>query len=278
MDYNAPDLSSVLRTLSAFSNQQQPQSQPQSQPQHLQLQPQSHPPYSHNPDPTTPTIPTEDNDPYEPSESLPQLPIPPKPTSSRPQHHQTHPQPRPAPAVPITEDTSTITTWPTALRYVMRTVAQNEEIQRRLRWLIQRQHDHEKQWWQGREALLKKQSARTEKKKELDAVLRSVGAPVDENKQVSTAEEDRAELTNYDAKVYKASRQMSDAMIAELKALRIPFFTIKKGLVSESDPSNMGRTTTTAPAVKQQQQQLSREELSALQLKMLELLQDLCRE
>ena len=99
----------------------------------------------------------------------------------------------------------------------------------------------------------------------------------DELKQ--TAEEDRAELTNYDAKVYKASRQMSDAMIAELKALRIPFFTIKKGLVLDSDPSNMGRTTTTtAPTVKQQQQQLSREELSALQLRMLELLQDLCRE
>lgn len=96
-----------------------------------------------------------------------------------------------------------------------------------------------------------------------------------------TAEEDRAELTNYDAKVYKASRQMSDAMIAELKALRIPFFTIKKGLVLDSDPSNMGRTTTTTPTVKQQQQQqqqLSREELSALQLRMLELLQDLCRE
>ena len=94
-----------------------------------------------------------------------------------------------------------------------------------------------------------------------------------------TAEEDRAELTNYDAKVYKASRQMSDAMIAELKALRIPFFTIKKGLVLDSDPSKMGRTTTTTPTVKQQQQQqLSREELSALQLRMLELLQDLCRE
>nr|XP_001396192.2 hypothetical protein ANI_1_542114 [Aspergillus niger CBS 513.88] len=260
MDYNAADLSSVLRTLSALSNQQQPQAQ-------LQLQPQSQsrPPYSHSPEPA----PTEDNDPYEPTESLPQLPIPPKPIS-RPQHHhhqqqqhpspapQPQPQPRPAPtpapAGCIAEDTSSITSWPSALRYVMRTVAQNEDIQRRIRWLIQRQHDHEKQWWQGREALLKKQSARTEKKKELDAVLRSVGAPVDENKQVSTAEEDRAELTNYDAKVYKASRQMSDAMIAELKALRIPFFTIKKGL-----------------------QQLSREELSALQLRMLELLQDLCK-
>ncbi|OJJ66681.1 hypothetical protein ASPBRDRAFT_137556 [Aspergillus brasiliensis CBS 101740] len=293
MDYNAADLSSVLRTLSALSNQQQPQPQQQLQ---SQLQPlQNHSPYSHNSEPAS----TEDNDPYEPTESLPRLPEPSKPTSkptSPPQHHHHHhqqqlqqhpstappqpaPTPSPAPGGVSGEDTSSITTWPSALRYVMRTVAQNEDIQRRLRWLIQRQHDHEKQWWQGREALLKKQSARTEKKKELDAVLRSVGAPVDENKQVSTAEEDRAELTNYDAKVYKASRQMSDAMIAELKALKIPFFTIKKSLVSDSEPSNMGRTTTATLTVKQQQQQqLSREEVSALQLRMLELLQDLCRE
>lgn len=68
-------------------------------------------------------------------------------------------------------DSSTITTWPAALRYVMRTVAQNEDMQRRIRRLIQSQHDHEKQWWQGRETLVKKHRTRVEKKKELDAVL-----------------------------------------------------------------------------------------------------------
>ena len=62
-------------------------------------------------------------------------------------------------------------TWPAALRYVMRTVSQNEEVQRKIRRLIQSQHDHEKQWWQGRETLVKKQEARVEKKKELDVVL-----------------------------------------------------------------------------------------------------------
>jgi hypothetical protein len=89
----------------------------------------------------------------------------------------------------------------------MRTVAQNEDIQRRIRFLIQRQHDHEKQWWKGREVLLQKQKSRKEKKRELDEVLyvfttalvspviglflliltmirRSVGAPTDE-KEVS---------------------------------------------------------------------------------------------
>jgi hypothetical protein len=53
----------------------------------------------------------------------------------------------------------------------MRAMSQNEDLQRRIRRLIQRQHDHERQWWQGREALCAKQRARGEKKKELDAVL-----------------------------------------------------------------------------------------------------------
>lgn len=67
-------------------------------------------------------------------------------------------------------DTLTITTWPAALRYVMRTVGQNEETQLRIRGLIRSQHSHEQQWWKGREALLRQQ-ARGDKKKELDAVL-----------------------------------------------------------------------------------------------------------
>jgi Mn-containing catalase len=53
----------------------------------------------------------------------------------------------------------------------MRTVAANEHIQQRIRFLMQRQHDHERQWWKGREALVQKQKSRTEKKKELDEVL-----------------------------------------------------------------------------------------------------------
>lgn len=68
-------------------------------------------------------------------------------------------------------DPASITTWPAALRYVMHTVAQNEETQLRIRGLIRSQHHHERQWWEGREALLKKQAARGQKKKELDAVL-----------------------------------------------------------------------------------------------------------
>lgn len=70
-----------------------------------------------------------------------------------------------------TTDPATITTWPAALRYVMRTVGQDEETQLRIRGLIRSQHSHERQWWNGREALVQRHQARGDKKKELDAVL-----------------------------------------------------------------------------------------------------------
>jgi hypothetical protein len=53
----------------------------------------------------------------------------------------------------------------------MRAVAHNEALQHKLRRLIRSQHDHERQWWRGREALLEKQKARVEKKRQLDEVL-----------------------------------------------------------------------------------------------------------
>ncbi|KAF7589870.1 hypothetical protein BBP40_003582 [Aspergillus hancockii] len=162
----------------------------------------------------------------------------------------------------------------------MRTVAVNEDLQRKIRWLIQQQHDHERQWWEGREALVGKQKARVEKKKQLDAVLRSVGAPVDE-KEISTAEEDRAELENYDMKVYKASRQMADGMMGELRALQIPFFNIKQSLVLDSagtDETGLNAGSLKITGDSGGQHALGRDELAVLRRRTLELLQDLCRE
>ncbi|KAE8347460.1 hypothetical protein BDV24DRAFT_157749 [Aspergillus arachidicola] len=253
MSYNTPDLSSVLATLSALSNQSQSQSQAQSQahPQHQQ-------PYTTNKN--TQNVPEDDTDTYEPSETI--IPLTPSPNipHPKPQAHPQHPKP-PTLHLP---NTSTITTWPPALKSIMRTLSTNEDLQRKIRFLIQRQHDHERQWWAGREALVRKQKARVEKKKELDAVLRSVGAPVDE-KEISTAEEDRAELTNYDLKVYKASKQMADAMTGELRTLQIPFFSIKQSLVLDSTGSAH------LPGI-------GRDELAVLRRRMLELLQDFCKE
>ncbi|PKY01286.1 hypothetical protein P168DRAFT_307126 [Aspergillus campestris IBT 28561] len=267
--YNAADLTSVLRTLSALS---------------------SHPPPPEKDSPATAhhthvkDDEPEDEDTYEPTDSLPlstPAPAPQTPQGKQqqqlsshrpPQPAQQHPPPPPPPGTKV--DISTITTWPSALRHVMRTVGQNESIQQRIRFLIQRQHDHEKQWWRGRVALVEKQKARAEKKKELDEVLRSVGAPVD-SKQVSTAEEDHAELTNYDTKVYRASTQMADAMASELRALQIPFF-YRNGRPSAHDPAGTTprRAGTDAPPAAP----LSGDELVTLQRRMLELLQDLCKE
>lgn len=151
---NAPDLNAILRTLSAFSNQ---------------TNPHSNQPPSNNHDAN------DHEGEYEPpdshSHSVTPSEIQPQPLKHAPPSSSSH---RDSPQQPQLKDkytSTTITTWPAALKQVMRTVGQNEEIQRRIRFLIQRQHDHEKQWWKGREALLQKQMSRKEKKRELDQVL-----------------------------------------------------------------------------------------------------------
>ncbi|KAL3451298.1 hypothetical protein BJX65DRAFT_304700 [Aspergillus insuetus] len=272
-DYNSADLTSILKTLSAFSNQT-----------------------SANNNHHQPLInPNEGENDYEPPEAVtPSLPkhSPPPSTSSSAHHPRPNPTTTPAPiptssssrpqqqqqAQPRESPAATITTWPAALKQVMRTVAANEHIQQRIRFLIQRQHDHERQWWKGREALVQKQKSRAEKKRELDEVLRSVGAPVDK-KEVSTAEEDAAEIKNYDGKVYKASKEMANAMTLELRALHVPFFCIKQSLVAGEITAQKGEQSQGHASVTGNSQgRISVDELSALQQRMLELLQDLCKE
>jgi hypothetical protein len=68
-------------------------------------------------------------------------------------------------------DPAAITAWPDALKCVMKTVAQNEALQSKIRRMIHTQHEHERRWWEGRKALLAKQAARVEKKRKIDEVL-----------------------------------------------------------------------------------------------------------
>lgn len=79
-------------------------------------------------------------------------------------------------------------------------------------------------------------------------------------------------MNSYDAKVYKASTQMADALTLELRGLGIPFFSIKRGSVTDSPQKDdqLGQSG--------KQPTLSGDELSAFQRRMLELLQDLCKE
>lgn len=134
--YNTPDLSSVLQTLSTLTSQ--------------------------------------NNAAQSSGRSQQNVSVSQDPRSALRNHtSQRTPRPQPSSSKQSTSsvDPSTITTWPAALRYVMRSVGQNEEIQLRIRGFIRSQHSHERQWWNGREALLQRQQAREDKKKELDEVL-----------------------------------------------------------------------------------------------------------
>ena len=87
-----------------------------------------------------------------------------------------------------------------------------------------------------------------------------------------TTEEDQAELTNYDTKIYKASVQMADALTAELRGHQIPFFVLKKSLVQDStSAAELNGTSDVDP-------KLSKSDLIELQRRMLQLLEDLCKE
>lgn len=90
--------------------------------------------------------------------------------------------------------------------------------------------------------------------------------------------QDREELANYDAKVYKASAQMADAMTAELRGLKIPFFVIQKSLIQESSELDSSEASSAQGNGSEGSFQVTKAELASLQRRMLELLQDLCKE
>ena len=71
---------------------------------------------------------------------------------------------------------------------------------------------------------------------------------------------------------------MADAVIAELRGLDIPFFTLRKDLVQDTPSSTEGsqprsQTESTGTILSP----ISKTELVKLQQRMLELLEDLCR-
>lgn len=122
-------------------------------------------------------------------------------------------------------DPRTITTWPAALRHVTKISAINAEFLPRVRSMINNQHDNERQWWEGREALLQQQASRANGRVELDSVLASVGVQASKD---FTTEDNETELKRYDVKVHKAQVKMVNVMSEELKGLQVPFFGLKE--------------------------------------------------
>ncbi|CAG7974285.1 unnamed protein product [Penicillium salamii] len=255
--YNAADLNSVLQTLSSLAPQAQA-------PAHQSTYPTSLPTsQKRNFSSTeTPTAKTQDPRTQDPRQ------LHTKPPSTRP----------PATSGPAS---STITTWPTALRHVMRTVSSNEETQLRIRGMIRSQHHHEQSWFDARRALIKQQEGRPQKQRELDAVLRSIGAPVKED-DGSAEKEFAAEIAKYDLKVHAAAVKMAEALSAELRAMDIPFFTIRKDLVQDTpqkeDYEDVGLQRQNQTSTPAGSSPITKSELIALQNRMLGLLEDLCKE
>ncbi|KAJ5392199.1 Protein of unknown function DUF2458 [Penicillium cosmopolitanum] len=228
--YNSSDLDSVLKTLSGLASQQQ-SSQSTSTPPSRSETPQQRP--------------------------------------QRPKEVQAPPRPPSNPPKPSTSttDASSITTWPAALRHVMRIVGQNEETQLRIRGLIHSQHSHERQWWKSREALVLRQQSRGEEERARRSI--TIYRSTHRSKR-DIAQDDKAELDTYDAKVYKVSAKMATALMSELRGLDIPFFALKQSLVVDSDrPSEVNGLDSG---------KVTKAELLELQRRMLGLLEDLCKE
>lgn len=95
---------------------------------------------------------------------------------------------------------------------------------------------------------------------------------------LQTEKENQAELANYDAKVYRASAQLANSLNAELRGLKIPFFALRQNLIHESSTNVPEGANGKSALSENESSKLSKAELAALQRRMLELLEDLCKE
>jgi hypothetical protein len=87
-----------------------------------------------------------------------------------------------------------------------------------------------------------------------------------------TPEREKAELSQYDAKVYRACKAMTEAQTSSLKVLGVPFFGTKPHLIifESSEPSSATDTEQ-----KSGNQKISKGQLLNLQRKMLNHLMEL---
>ena len=143
----------------------------------------------------------------------------------------------------------------------------NQITAARIKHLIKTQHDHERQWWAGREEIVAKQKNRDESKKKAGDLLRYIGGTNLPPPKVSTPpiEEDEAELERYDKKVYSALTRLATDFDRDLRSLGIPFYAIKHELVVLDQGQKLEKN----------EDRIEKGELRELQRRMLQLLEDL---
>ena len=99
----------------------------------------------------------------------------------------------------------------------------------------------------------------------------------DLNSLPQTPEEDQAELYRYDRKVHAACTSMIKATTLELKTLGVPFFGVNSDLILRNTIGAEDVVISEAGR-KAIEGKTEERELEKLQRKMLELLEDLCKE
>ncbi|KAL5114426.1 hypothetical protein ACEQ8H_007681 [Pleosporales sp. CAS-2024a] len=182
-------------------------------------------------------------------------------TRSASQYSSTPPPPKPQDRVstpPI--DPATITEWKQGLRCVSKIAQQNPDFAANIRKLMKDQEGNVKQWEAGRARLIEDHKLKRDNETTHRAAL-SLPGLLEGTPLLRTPEREQAELSEYDAKVYRACKAMTEAQTSSLKVLGVPFFGTKAHLIlheTETRPSEPGAN-----------QKISKTQLLELQRKML---------
>lgn len=171
-------------------------------------------------------------------------------------------------------DPATITEWSTGLKCVTKVAANDPRFGDAIRRMIANQRRNEVDWYSRRQELKREQSQRKSGSNELSDIMKSIGAAVSTSTPAPTEESNQAELEQYDQKVFRAQNQMNAAMEAELKAMGVPFFGTATDLIIDDTPATDMKPSSGA----KWSQAITRQQLLALQRKMIAYLEDMYKE
>ncbi|KAH6616816.1 hypothetical protein C7974DRAFT_52743 [Boeremia exigua] len=147
------------------------------------------------------------------------------------------PQPIPKPQVRSSTpliDPATIIDWKQGLRCVSKIAAQNPQFTITVRKLIKDQEGNVRQWEAGRTRLIEEHVLKKENEQTHRAAL-SLPGLLENTPLLRTPEREQEELTQYDAKVYRASKAMVESQTSALKVLGVPFFGVRPHLLASED-------------------------------------------
>ncbi|KAF2086729.1 hypothetical protein K490DRAFT_43651 [Saccharata proteae CBS 121410] len=159
-------------------------------------------------------------------------------------------------------DPATIIDWPQGLRCVSKIAARNPNFKTVLQKMITDQDKHELEWYHNCPMMISR----------FQLTIPRFGMRKSLEAQRATPEE----LEAYDMKVWRASRQMVDAMTAQLKNLGVPFFGVVPEKIMSAEEASSGQLRSYQPT-SSRPTRITEEELLALQRKMLEYLEDMYR-